>query len=113
LQEIRKSERLNSLEQERAKIQRETVDYFKQFLFWAGINLSRTLPALGIMLICGLVGWSFGVVFGLNVLPSAVACKSVASWCYHLRVNKETTLAPEIPLSDKQIKPKLKPKTTK
>jgi hypothetical protein len=29
-----------------------------------------------------------------------MACPTVRSWCYHLRLNKETTLAPEIPFSE-------------
>jgi hypothetical protein len=100
--EIQNSERLKKLEAERAKIQRDTVDHYKQFLFWSGVNLTRTFPALAIMVLCGLVGWGFGVLAGLNVLPSAVACSSVRSWCYHLRINKETTVAPEIPLNDRK-----------
>jgi hypothetical protein len=97
-EQIENSERLKKLEQERAKLKRETLDYFKQWLFWAGINLSRTTPALVIMLVCGLIGGGLGVFVGINALPSAIACPTVRSWCYFLRLNKETTLAPEIQL---------------
>jgi hypothetical protein len=97
--EIQNSERLNKLEQERAKIEKQRVDYFQQFLFWSSVQLSRTTPALFIMALCGVVGGGLGVFIGLNALPSAIACPTVRSWCYHLRLNKETTLAPEIPTS--------------
>jgi hypothetical protein len=100
-EEIQNCEKLKIIAQQRAKLRRETVDYFKQFLFWTGVQLSRTTPALFIMALCGVVGCGLGIFIGLNALPSAIACPTVRSWCYHLRLNKETTLAPEIPIVDK------------
>jgi hypothetical protein len=98
--EIQNSEKLKQLARERAKLHRETVDYFKEFLFWTGVQLSRTTPTLFIMALCGLIGGGLGVFVGINALPSAIACPTVRSWCYHLRLNKETTVAPEIQLKD-------------
>ncbi|MBW4635251.1 MAG: hypothetical protein KME30_26160 [Iphinoe sp. HA4291-MV1] len=89
------------MEAERVKIQREVIDNFKQSLFWTGVNLSKTIPALAIMLLCV----AAGLPLGLNILPSAVACKSVDSLCYHLRLNKKTTIAPDKSVLGKRVVP--------
>jgi Flp pilus assembly protein TadB len=108
-EKVQHSQQLLQLERERAKVQRERVDNLKKFLFQAGVQLSRTPVALVIMLVCAIAG----LVLGLNLLPTAVACKSVDSLCYHLRFNKETTVAPEKPVAkDKRVVP-LKKKSKK
>lgn len=92
--EIENCERLQAIEQQRAKLKQETTDYYKEFLFWAGVQLSRTTPALVIVAFCSFVAGGLGVLAGLNLLPSSVGCPSVNSLCYQWRFNKDTTLAP-------------------
>lgn len=96
-QKIQSCERLTKLEQQRAKWQRETLDYYKQWFFWAAIHLSRTVPAILIMIVCGFAG----AFIGLNVLPTSVGCPSRHSPCYHWRLNKDATIAPDKPSVNK------------
>ncbi|MBA3920222.1 MAG: hypothetical protein H0X31_00365 [Nostocaceae cyanobacterium] len=98
---------------QRAKLQRQATDYVKEGIFWTGVQLGRTIPALTIMGMCGAAGCGVGILIGLNGLPSAVACSTVRSWCYSLRANKSMTVAPELPFVDEKEAAPLKKKSKK
>lgn len=104
-EQIQSCEQLTKLEQQRALWKRKAIDYQKQFLVWLGIYLSGTFPALVIISICSTFACGIGVFVGLNVLPSTVGCSSIDSWCYQWRLNKDATVAPDKPPTNKQVIP--------
>lgn len=103
INKLNESQQWIQSEAKRLQLKKERSQQFKTnliyFARWVGSGLSGWAIYLGSFI----TALSIGYASGINS-PSAIACPSDKSWCYLLRLTKETVIITPPPKTEQQQK---------
>ncbi|MBD2596055.1 hypothetical protein H6G74_17230 [Nostoc spongiaeforme FACHB-130] len=93
LNKLNESQQWIEAEQKRSELRRQRSQQFRinliHFARWVGSGWSGWLIYLGSFVTTLCIGYAVGINS-----PSAIACPNTKSYCYLLRLNKETVVFP-------------------